>query len=233
METLLSIAIDEPTLGSFVPNRKQRRDSQRETAKLRKDKHRRRRYLSQVRADPSVIRSTVATLEALLEHSDDTASPVWPCQERLARLACVSVRTVQRHLKELRDAGYLLVYVYAPTRNERTGQYQRRKTNRYYFCFTSEPGNGHRVRRNGRSHLHDTDGVSNPLGISNHRPSGGGGGSIGLVIEGVRRLGGAKAPPPPQPSVWSDDKGCDTCEFTGWVFDAEGLAGRCTCSGRN
>ena len=82
METLLSISADFQALGAFVPNREQVRTAERETKKLRKDPHRRRRYLSHVRSDHSVIRSTVATLEALLEHSDDTAGRVWPSQER-------------------------------------------------------------------------------------------------------------------------------------------------------
>ena len=141
----------------------------------------------------------------------------------------MSVRTVQRHLQELRDAGYLLVYVYAAGRDERTGRYARRKTNRYYFSLCQSPGQGHRVRRKGRSHLHDTDEVSNLLGTSNHRPAGGGGGSPGLFIEGAKRLSGAPPSSQPPSSGWSDDKGCNECDFTGWVFDIEGSASRCTC----
>ncbi len=94
-----------------MPNRSQARAAKRESRRLARDPHRRRKYLTHVRSNPSVIRGAVATLEALLEHSDDLAKPIWPSQERLAKLAHVSVRTVQRHLQELRDAGYLLVYV--------------------------------------------------------------------------------------------------------------------------
>ncbi len=226
-----------PSLGAFA-NREQLRTAEREAKRLRRDPHRRRKYLSHVRSDPSVIRGAVATLEALLEHSDDLAKPIWPSQERLAKLAHVSVRTVQRHLQELRDAGYLLVYVYAPQRDEASGRYRRRKTNRYYFTFCKTPGRGRRVQRNRRSHLHDTDDVLNPLGINNHRPVEGGGGGTGLVIEGVRHLLGsrrAKSPPlaPPLPlpaGSWSDQKGCTGCDFTGWVLDSSAEATRCPCS---
>lgn len=146
---------DAPSLGAFQPSREQTRAAERESKRLRKDPRRRRKYLSHVRSDPSVIRGAIATLEALLQHSDDLAKPVWPSQRALARLAHVSVRTVQRHLQELRDAGYLLVYVYAADRDEASGRYRRRKTNRYYFTFTKSPGRGRRVRRNRSSDLDD------------------------------------------------------------------------------
>ncbi len=71
-----------------------------------------------------MIRGAVATLEALLEHSDDLAKPIWSSQKRLAKLAHVSGRIVQRHLQELRDAGYLPAYVYAPQRVEASGRYR-------------------------------------------------------------------------------------------------------------
>jgi hypothetical protein len=231
---LLSIAVledvpDVKALGAFVPNREQLRAAERETKRICKDPHKRRRFLSHVRSDASVIRSALATLEALLEHSDDSGSPVWPSQARLARLAHVDVRTVQRHLKELREAGYLLVFVYGANRDETTGRYRRRKTNRYYFTFCKTPGNGHRVRRNRTSHLHDTDDVSNPLGMSNPRPEGRGGESLGLVIEGINdRVPPAPTPPPPG-GTWSDQKGCELCDFTQFIFDESGCATHCTC----
>lgn len=127
----ISDVFDAPALGAFQPNREQLRSAERESKAVRRDPHRRRKYLSHVRSDPSVVRGAIATLEALLQHSDDLAGPVFPSQRRLAKLAHVSVRTVQRHLEELRNVGYLLAYVYAAERNERTGQYRRRKTNRY------------------------------------------------------------------------------------------------------
>lgn len=228
--------VDAPALGAFQPSREQARAAERESKRLRKDPHRRRKYLSHVRSDPSVIRGAIATLEALLQHSDDLAKPVWPSQKALARLAHVSVRTVQRHLQELREAGYLLVYVYAADRDG-SGRYRRRKTKRYYFTFAKSPGRGRRVRRNRSSYLDDTDDVTNLLGNSNHRPSGAGGGGIGLVIEGLRTALGsrrAKSPPPappspPPPGSWSDQTGCIACA-SGWVLDKSGAASRCTCS---
>lgn len=227
----LAIIEEAPALDTFVSNREQARAAERETAKIRKDPHRRRRYLSHVRSDHSIIRSALATLEALLEHSDDTAGRVWPSQARLARLAGIDVRTVQRHLKELRDAGYLLVYVYAPVRDEATGKYVRRKTNRYYFTFCASPGSGHRVRRNRMSHLHDTDDVSNPSSRRNHRPLGAGGGSPGLVVENRKQKGAPLARQLPLPSgSWNDQKGCELCDFTRWVEDNAGFMHACTCS---
>jgi DNA-binding transcriptional ArsR family regulator len=222
-------AVDEPTL-----NRRQSRAANRQTKRLRKDPHRRRRFLTHVRSDHSVIRSAIATLEALLEHSSDTADPVWPSQARLATLTGVDVRTVQRHLKELRDAGYLLVFFYSVERDLTTGRYRRRKTNRYYFIFCNSPGNGHRVRRNRRSHLDDTDDVSNPLGIGNHRPTGGGGGSSDVIVERNSHIvtqGPFTSPVSrAQSSGWSDEKGCLSCDQTGWILAESGFATRCSCS---
>ena len=237
LETVLSaVTVDQEPLaiGAFMPNREQLRQGERETKRLRKDPHRRRRFLNRVRSDGSVIRSAIATLDALLEHSNDAAAGgVFPSQARLARLAEHSVRTVQRHLKELRDAGYLLVYVYAANRNPETGRYARRKTNRYYFVMCKTPGNGHRVRRNRTSHLHDTDGVTNLLGIRNHRPDEGGGGSLGLIIENAKHLLRNSAPSAPiSPASryqWSDQKGCEECDYTRFVFDDAGNASPCGC----
>ena len=226
--------LEVPALGAFVPNRSQLREAERETKRLRRDPHRRRRYLSHVRADHSIIRSALATLEALLEHSDDSAGPAFPSQARLARLAGVDVRTVRRHLQELRDAGVLLVYVYAADRDAASGRYRRRKTNRYYFRFSKTPGGGHRVRRTRRSHLEDRDVLTNPFSRSNHRPSGGGGGSPGLVIEGARRLLEAHRPravsADPARHRWSNEKGCAECDFSGFVLDEAFTATRCACS---
>ncbi len=235
----LSVAhvVDAPTLGTFA-NRSHARAAERESNRLR-DPHRRRKYLSHVRSDPSVIRGAIATLEALLEHSNDAAhGPVFPSQARLARLAHVSLRTVQRHLRELSDAGYLRIYDAPPERDKDSGRWSRRKTNRYYFTFCKTAGRGRRVQRNRRSRLDDTGGVSNPLGISNHRPVEGGGGGTGLVHEGVRRpLGSRRAKPPPSApplplpaGSWSDQKGCNGCDFTGWVLDSLAEATRCPCS---
>jgi DNA-binding transcriptional ArsR family regulator len=213
-----------------MPNRADRRAGHREVRRLRKDPHRRRRFLNHVRSDTSVIRAAIATLDALLEFSNDSAGPVFPSQARLAHDTGQSPRTVQRHLRELRDAGYLAVYVYEPERDATTGRWRRRKTNRYYFTFCKTPGNGRRVRRKGRSHLHDTDGVSNPLGISNHRPKAGDGGTQDLSLDD-RKHGAPTAPhSQPQSTTWSDDKGCQSCDFTGFVLDDTGLATRCTCS---
>src|SRR6266536_4929318 len=95
---------DLQALGAFMPNRQQLRAAERDTKKIRKDPHRRRRYFSHVRSDHSVIRAAVATLEALLEHSNDSAGPAWPSQALLAHKTGIAERTVQRHLRELRDA---------------------------------------------------------------------------------------------------------------------------------
>ncbi len=227
-----TVTDDDPTVG-IIPNRSQLRIAQREAKRFRKAPHQRRRYLSHVRRDPSIVRAALATLEALLEHSNDAADPVFPGQRRLAKLAHVSVRTVQRHLRELHKAGYLKVYCYPARRDPATGRYYRRKTNRYYFTFCSTPGRGHRVRRNRRSHLDDTDVVMNPLGISNHRPDGGGGGTS-VAFDANRALQPRRSPsqpPPPLPiGGWSDQKGCSGCDFTAWVFDDAGNAARCSCS---
>ena len=67
-----------------MPNRTDRRAGQREAKRLRKDPHRRRRFLNHVRADGSVTRSAIATLDALLEFSNDSAGPVFPGERRLA-----------------------------------------------------------------------------------------------------------------------------------------------------
>jgi DNA-binding transcriptional ArsR family regulator len=230
---LASSLPEAKALGALMPNRSQLRDAERETKRLRRDPHRRRRYLSHVRADHTVIRSALATLEALLQHSDDSAGPAFPSQARLARLAGVDVRTVRRHLQELRDAGVLLIYVYAPDRDAASGRYRRRKTNRYYFRFSKTPGGGHRVRRNHRSHLEDTDVLTNPFSRSNHRPSGGSGGSPALVIQGAARL---LQPHRPAASAdtghyrWSNEKGCVECDFTGFVLDVAFTATPCACS---
>ena len=204
-----TVTNDDLTVG-IIPNRSQLRTAQREAKRFRKNPHQRRRYLSHVRGDGSIIRGALATLEALLEHSNDLADPVWPGQERLAKLAHVSLRTVQRHLRELHEAGYLKVYCTPPQRDRYTGRYYRRKTNRYYFTFCSSPGQGHRVRRNRRSHLDDTDDVSNPLGLSNHHPDGGGGGTA-VAFHAARvsrsRRSPSQAPPPLPINHWSDEKG--------------------------
>ena len=183
----MSVSVDEekPAIGAFSPGRRQVRSAERQTSKIRKDPHRRRRFLAHVQSDATIVRGALATLIALIDHSDDTAGPAWPSQARLARLVGVDARTVRRHLAELRDAGYLLVFVYGANRDPATGRYSRRRTNRYYFTFCKEPGNGRRIRRKGRSHLQDSHVLSNPHGMSNHRPSGGGGGSSRLIIEGI------------------------------------------------
>ncbi len=217
----------------ITPNRSQLRTAQREAKRFRKSPHQRRKYLSHVRSDGSIIRGALATLEALLEHSNDLADPVWPGQERLAKLAHVSKRTVQRHLRELHEAGYLKVYCAPAQRDRVTGRYYRRKTNRYYFRFCATPGRGRRVRRNRRSHLDDTDVVMNPLGLSNHRPDGGGGGTA-VAFDASRTSKSRRSPSQPAPPLpvgrWSNQKGCSDCDFTAWVLDDAGNASRCTCS---
>jgi DNA-binding transcriptional ArsR family regulator len=227
-----TVTDDDPVVG-ITPNRSQLRTAQREAKRFRKDPHQRRKYLSHVRGDGSIIRAALATLEALLQHSNDLADPVWPGQERLAQLAHVSVRTVQRHLRELHEAGYLKVYCSPAKRDRVTGRYYRRKTNRYYFTFCSAPGRGRRVRRNRRSHLDDTDVVMNPLGISNHRPEGGGGGTA-VAFDATRWSKSRRSPsqpPPPLPiDRWSDQKGCSDCDFTEWLVGGAGDATRCSCS---
>ena len=222
---------DSAAIGAFMPNRPQRRSARRDTRKLRKDPHRRRKYLSHVRSDHTVIRSTIATLEALLEHSSDTADPVFPSQRRLATLVGCDVRTIQRHIQELRQAGYLLVYVYAPERDA-SGRWHRRKTNRYYFTFTKTPGNGHRVRRNRRSHLNDKDVVMNSPSSNNHPPVEGGGGGLGLLMEMRKK----KVTPSASRSsldigVSSDSRGCEVCDHSGWIFDDANVVRRCSCMG--
>ncbi len=227
-----SVTDDDLSVG-ILPNRSQLRDAQREAKRFRKDPHQRRKYLSHVRRDASIIRAALATLEALLAHSNDLADPVWPGQRRLAEMAHVSVRTVQRHLRELHEAGYLKVYCSPARRDLLTGRYYRRKTNRYYFTFCPVPGQGHRVRRNRRSHLDDTGVVMNPLGISNHRPDGGGGGtSVAFDPNRTPRSRRSPSQPPPPLPVghWSNQKCCSDCDFTAWVFDDAGNASRCSCS---
>jgi len=232
LEPVLSIsAVEEtPALGAFMPNRTDRRDGQREAKRLRKDPHRRRRFLNHVRADGSVTRSAIATLDALLEFSGDSAGPVFPGQARLAHDTEQSTRTVQRHVRELREAGYLLVYVYEPQRDAETGRWRRRKTNRYYFTFCKTPGNGRRVKRNGRSHLHDTDDALNPLGISNHHPVGVGGVTQDLFLKSSDHTVPPSPRLPASQTPWSDNKGCQLCDFTRFVFDDAGNATRCSCS---
>jgi DNA-binding MarR family transcriptional regulator len=228
-----TVTDDDPTV-AIVPTRSQLRDAQREAKRFRKAPHQRRKYLSHVRRDPSIVRAALATLEALLEHSNDAADPVFPGQRRLAKLAHVSVRTVQRHLRELHEAGYLKVYCSPARRDPVTGRYYRRKTNRYYFTFCASPGQGHRVRRNRRSYLDDTDVVMNPLGLSNHRPEGGGGGTAAALVASreSRSRRSPSQPPPPLPiNHWSDQKGCRECDFTAFLFDYEtNSATRCSCS---
>ena len=213
-----------------MPSRADRRAGQKETKRLRKDPHRRRRFLNHVRGDGSVTRSAIATLDALLEFSNDSAGPVFPGQKRLARDTEQSTRTVQRHVRELREAGYLAVYCYPPERDPETGQWRRRKTNRYYFTFCKTPGNGRRVRRNPMSHLHDTDDGMNPLGISNHRSEGSGEVTNDcLASEQEHR---APTAPTLQPDrwTWSDQKGCASCEYTTFVFNDDGTATPCSCT---
>jgi DNA-binding MarR family transcriptional regulator len=227
-----TVTDDDPSV-AIIPTRSQLRDAQREAKRFRKDPHQRRKYLSHVRRDPSIVRAALATLEALLEHSNDAADPVFPGQRRLAKLAHVSVRTVQRHLRELHEAGYLKVYCSPAQRDPATGRYYRRKTNRYYFTFCSSPGQGRRVRRNRRSHLDDTDDVTNPLGLSNHRPDGSGGGtadSFDASRTSKSRRSPSQPPPPLPVGRWSNQKGCSDCDFTAWVFDDAGNASRCSCS---
>jgi DNA-binding transcriptional ArsR family regulator len=227
-----TVTDDDPAVG-IIPNRSQLRDAQRQAKRFRKAPHQRRKYLSHVRRDPSIVRAALATLEALLEHSNDAADPVFPGQRRLAKLAHVSVRTVQRHLRELHEAGYLKVYCSPARRDPATGRYYRRKTNRYYFTFCASPGQGHRVRRNRRSHLDDTDVVMNPLSLSNHRPEGGGGGTaVGFDVNRTARSRRSPSQPPPPLAVdhWSDQKGCPRCDFTAWLIDDSGNATRCSCS---
>lgn len=231
--------LTEPDVLSDVdpPSRAVRRDAERQTKQLRKNPHRRRQFLSRVRADHSVIRSTLATLEALLEHSDDTAGPAHPSQARLARLAGVDVRTVRRHLAELRDAGYLLVYVSPADRDAATGRYRRRRTNRYYFTLCNTPGGGKRRRRNRSSDLQGTEDLTNPCRDRNPRPvNGGGGGFSQPVLTYVKQKRDARRTSPPSaPSTnshgtWSNNnKGCPECDFTRWTFDETGLATPCAC----
>jgi hypothetical protein len=187
LESVLSDSVDakKPAIGAFSPGRQVLRAAERVTKKIRKDPHRRRRYLAHVQSDTTIVRSVLATLIALIDHSDDSAKPVWPSQERLAKLVGVDVRTIRRHVGELRDAGYLMVYVSGANRDPVTGRYSRRKTNRYYFSFCPEPGGGQRIRRKGRSRLQDTSVLSNPIDMSNHRPSGGVVSCSRVVIEGI------------------------------------------------
>ncbi len=245
----MSLLLDTDVLSDVdKPSRPVRRDAERQTRQLRKNPHRRRQVLSHVRSDHSIIRSTVATFAVLLEHSGDDAGKVWPSQIRVARMLGVSVRTVQRHIRELRDAGYLLVYPSPPVRDEATGQYRRKRTNRYYFVFTKTPGRGRRKVRSRRSHLHDTDGVSTTYVVSNPRPLDGGGGVSSPAssergrprtstrrgwVPRSSRQGGS---PPSAPVLhgalpgWSNDKGCATCDFTEWIFDETGRTTPCPCS---
>ncbi|WP_158657454.1 helix-turn-helix domain-containing protein [Blastococcus saxobsidens] len=244
----MSLLLDPGVLGDVDrPSRPVRRDAERQTRQLRKNPHRRRQVLSHVRSDHSIIRSTLATFAVLLEHSGDDAGKVWPSQVRVARMLGVSVRTVQRHIRELRDAGYLLVYPSPPVRDEATGQYRRKRTNRYYFVFTKTPGRGRRRARSRRSHLHDTDGVSTTYVVSNPRPVDGGGGVGSPSSSGKqglrpssrrswvprRRQGSSPPSAPVLPGAlpgWSNDKGCATCDFTEWIFDEAGRTTPCTCS---
>jgi hypothetical protein len=68
------------------------------------DSRRREKLIQEVVNNPSVKRSTVATLVVLLSFSDEFAHGCWPSIKAIAHRAQVSTRTVIRHLAELERA---------------------------------------------------------------------------------------------------------------------------------
>ncbi len=170
-ELFMSLNIADHTEQSF--SRQERRVAEQESKRF-SDPHRRRKFLSAVRGNATITRSAIATLEALMSHSDDAGKKVWPSQARLAHITSVSVRTVQRHLAELAQAGYLLIYSSPPKIDQRTGQYISRRTNRYYFSLKKQ-GTGTRKRRNPRSDLHAKEAPVTLIGIETSRSVGAGG----------------------------------------------------------
>ncbi len=161
----------------YTPSRSEKRQAE-QAVKRFSDPTRRRRYMNAVRGNATITRSAIATLQALLDHSDEFTKRAWPSQIRLAEMVHVSVRTIQRHLKELAEAGYLLIFGQKPIIDPATGQFRYRKTNRYYFTMRN-PGSGIRKRRNPRSHLPDTDASVIDRSINHRRSSGtDGGGSF-------------------------------------------------------
>ncbi len=53
---------DDDLLADVIPTRSQLRNAQRKAKRFRKDPHQRRKYLSHVRRDPSIVRAALATL---------------------------------------------------------------------------------------------------------------------------------------------------------------------------
>ncbi len=191
-----------------IPNRAEERHLERKARRLKRNPHRREQYRRAVRRDHSIRRAALVTLDEMLEHSDKTLDGAsWPSQKRLAAMTGFDRRTVQRHIDELEKAGYLVVIGYRPKRDPATGKYVSRKNNRYYFRWADESGGGQRIIRKPTSHLGGTDAAITFLSKQTPRPSGGGG--VRLVSFCASR----KAKPRP----WSDEKGCTTCDRTGWI----------------
>ncbi len=217
MESFLSaVTVEE----AVIPNRAEERHLERKARRMKRNPHRREQYRRAVRRDHSIRRAALVTLDEMLEHSDKTLDGAsWPSQKRLAALTGFDRRTVQRHIDELREAGYLDVHRSRPKRDPATGRYVSRKNNRYYFRWPDEPGGGQRISRKARPHLGDADAAITLLGIETPRPSGGGG--VSLV--------GPCAPRKKEPPRWSDEKGCTTCGRTGWIEMDAGTVVRCGC----
>ena len=202
-------------------NRAERREGERFSRWLASPT-RRRRFLKRVRSNPTITRAALVTLEELLEYSDDTAKKVWPSQLRVAKLTHVHVRTVQRHVKELKDAGYLLIFGSRAVRDPATGRWHRKKTNRYYFCTPKSQAVGNRKMRNACSDLHDTGAPLNDTYQETRRPFGPGG---GLPLVEKYELTKARS----RAVFVSDHHGCERCNKTRWIERQDGSVERCQC----
>lgn len=235
----VSVIADYDALPASLPepNRTQRRSESRESARILGDPHRRRKLIERIRSDATITRPAIATLTTLLDYSDDYAKPVWPGQKVLAKLCTVSPRTVQRHIAELRDAGYLVVYGQKP-KKDHTGKFASRKTNRYYFRLVKVTGLGRRVMRMSRSHLPAIGGHDIPLsnGTPDARAIGGGSSGCSYAEKRTRAQDGRFKKQAASfvlnlpRGTWSDSKGCDHCDFTTWVENKAGEMIRCSCA---
>jgi hypothetical protein len=190
------------------------------------DSRRREKLIQEVVNNPSVKRSTVATLVVLLSFSDEFAHGCWPSIKAIAHRAQVSTRTVIRHLAELERAGYLKVTRYQPkieTLPNGKRKFASRRCNRYVFRQgTKTAGSGDRVMRKSWSYLHDTVGSWNLRSSSwNHRPMWAGGGWFSDAFCSLNTESNTSQPkrassPPSAPSrrqVIILDEGFDATDF--------------------
>jgi hypothetical protein len=79
-------------------------------------------------------RATPAQLADYLAGFKARGQGAWPSQKHLAERFHVCVRTIQRWLRQLVDAGVLAVEHFKPVQDHITGRW-RRRTNRYRCAF--------------------------------------------------------------------------------------------------